>query len=70
MRLTYTNNGNNECKIVFFTQVVEYIDGDYASSESDSDSESYDEFWSKLWAYPKSGLSVWDHVRDDMDEAR
>ncbi|XP_076918139.1 F-box protein At5g52880-like [Bidens hawaiensis] len=52
-----------ECKYLHIkpispSQVVEYIDGDYASSESDSDSELYDEFWSKLWAYPKSGLSV------------
>ncbi|XP_076948068.1 F-box protein At5g52880-like [Bidens hawaiensis] len=52
-----------ECKYLHIkpispSQVVEYIEGDYASSESDSDSESYDEFWSKLWAYPKSGLSV------------
>ncbi|XP_076944696.1 F-box protein At5g52880-like [Bidens hawaiensis] len=52
-----------ECKYLHIkpispSQVVEYIDGDYASSESDSDSESYDEFWSKLWAYPKSGLSA------------
>ncbi|PWA49485.1 F-box domain, cyclin-like protein [Artemisia annua] len=36
-------------------QIVEYIDGEYASSESDSDtdSDSYDEFVPKLWAYPK-----------------
>lgn len=36
-------------------QIVEYIDGEYASSESDSDSDcdSYNEYASKLWAYPR-----------------
>lgn len=44
------------CKILFLPQIVEYIDGDYATSDSDNDSDSYDDFSSKLWAYPKSGF--------------
>lgn len=43
-------------------QIVEYIDGEYASSDSDNDSDcdSYDDFTPKLWAYPRrSEFSHW-----------
>ncbi|KAI3815795.1 hypothetical protein L1987_15477 [Smallanthus sonchifolius] len=48
----------HQIKPISTSQIVEYMDGDYASSDSDSDSDSYDEFSSKLWAYPKSGFSL------------
>ncbi|KAK9059641.1 hypothetical protein SSX86_020345 [Deinandra increscens subsp. villosa] len=53
-------------KPISTSQIVEYIDGHYASSDSDSDSDSYDDFFSKLWAYPRSGLSVYGEV-DEAD---
>ncbi|KAJ0788901.1 putative F-box domain-containing protein [Helianthus annuus] len=43
----------HQIKPISTSQIVEYIDGDYASSGSDSDSDSYDDLCSKLWAYPK-----------------
>ncbi|KAJ0576611.1 putative F-box domain-containing protein [Helianthus annuus] len=48
----------HQIKPISTSQIVEYIDGDYASSGSDSDSDSYDDLCSKLWAYPKSGFPV------------
>ncbi|KAL8239420.1 hypothetical protein R6Q59_015987 [Mikania micrantha] len=44
----------HQIKPISSSQIVEYINGDCASSDSDSDSDSYYDFSSKLWAYPKS----------------
>ncbi|KAK1419421.1 hypothetical protein QVD17_28588 [Tagetes erecta] len=48
----------HQYKPISTSQIVEYIDGEYATSDSDSDSDSdsYDNVSSKLWAYPKSGF--------------
>ncbi|XP_071690584.1 F-box protein At5g52880 [Rutidosis leptorrhynchoides] len=47
----------HQIKPISTRRIAEYINGDYASSDSNSDSDSSDEFTSKLWAYPKSHVS-------------
>ncbi|KAI3735356.1 hypothetical protein L6452_14851 [Arctium lappa] len=43
----------HQIKPISTRQIVEYLDGEHASSDSDSEPDSYDEFAPKLWAYPR-----------------
>lgn len=56
----FSDMGKETCKCKYHhikpistRQIVEYLDGEYASSDGDSESDSYDEFAPKLWAYPR-----------------
>lgn len=58
----FSDMGNKTCrpkckyhqiKPISTRQIVEYLDGEYTSSDSDSESDSYDESAPKLWAYPR-----------------
>lgn len=61
LHLYYSMNfddGDANGRVYIFFQVVDYLLGNFCSSDSDDgDSDSDDQSVSRLWAYPKATLS-------------